>query len=70
MEKIDSLKNFDTSSYVSDIENYYKNLKDEIEVKFVFNRGIYQKFVQKKRILTISWQTYIVIVIEIKFTKR
>ncbi len=36
MEKLDSIKKFDTTSYVSDIEDYYKNLKEEIEVKLIF----------------------------------
>lgn len=36
MEKLESMKRFDTTSYVSDIENHYKNLKEEIEVKIIF----------------------------------
>lgn len=36
MEKLESMKKFDTNSYVSDIENHYKNLKEEIEVKVIF----------------------------------
>lgn len=50
MEKLESMKRFDTTSYVSDIENQYKNLKEEIEVKFFFNCGIYQTFVPKRKI--------------------
>lgn len=36
MEKIDSMKNFDSGLYVSDLENHYKNLKEEIDVKYYF----------------------------------
>ena len=36
MEKLESIKKFDSTSYVSDIDNQYQNLKDEIEVKIIF----------------------------------
>lgn len=36
MEKLESMKKFDTNTYIMDIENQYRNLKEEIEVKVNF----------------------------------
>jgi hypothetical protein len=37
MEKLESMRKYDNTTFISDIEALYKNFKSELEVKIIFN---------------------------------